>query len=195
MPINLFHRILSETWPLLKRNDFPFASFNPDDEEIMEFDGEQSTVFMNLKDRAILELERHSTHPFVRVDYREITSAFHKFLTGGPKILTKSNQVQFNALQNPSNARFMASSIQGLNCFLFHHLDWESPERENILEELPRFCLFLCLVYVRYCKRSNILFDAGINYLKFLKNLEEHAVIGRAVSDVAIGIFPRHLYY
>lgn len=114
MPINLFHRILSETWPLLERNDFPFASFNPDDEEIMEFDGEQSTVFMNLKDRAILELERHSTHPFVRVDYREITSACHKFLTGGPKILTKSNQVQFNALQNPSNARFMASSIQGL---------------------------------------------------------------------------------
>lgn len=196
MPINLFHSILSEEWPVLKSNHFPFARFNAEDEEIMEFDGEQTVVFMDLRDRAILDLQGQSTNSSVRDDYQEITNVCLKFLTGESKILTKSNQVQFNALQNPSNARFMASSIQGLNCFLFrHHLDWNSPGREHILEQLPRFCLFLSLVYVRYWNRSNVLFDAGINDLNFLKELEEYGTIDRAVSDVAIETFSRHLYY
>lgn len=90
----------------------------------------------------------------------------------------------------------MASAIQGLNCFLFRNeIDWESPERERIKDKLPRFCLFLTLLYVRYWNRSSILFDAGINDLSFLKDLEEYAVLDEEVSRIAIEAFSRHLYY
>lgn len=195
-PTNLFHTILAEVWSELKSSNFPFEGFNGNDEEIMEFGEEQSFVYNTLRERSILELQTHSNHPFVRDDYREITSVSLKFLTGLRKNLTKSNQVQFNTLQNPSNARFMASSIQGLNCFLFRYqLNWDSPQRENILAQLPRFCLYISLIYVRYWNIANSIFDAGLNDLKFLKELEEYGRIDREVSDVAIEAITRHLYY
>lgn len=196
MPKNVFHSILTEMWPEIKSNNFRFDKFNAEDEEMMGIDGESLVVYTELKDRASLELQTHSNHPFIRDDYKEITSLCIKFLTGIPTNLTKSNQVQFNALQNPSNARFMASSIQGLNCFLFRHqLNWDSPERELIYQQLPRFCMFLVLIYVRYWNRSNSLFDAGINDLKYLKEVEEFAIIDQGISEVAIGAMSRHLHY
>lgn len=195
-PSNLFHPILSEMWSELKSNNFPFNGFDVDDEEILGLDVEQLEVYDNLKERAQVDLLNHADNQFVRDDYKEIKSACLKFLTGLRENLTKSNQVQFNALQNPSNARFMASSIQGLNCFLFRHqLNWDTPERENIRDELPRFCLFLALIYVRYWNRTNMLFNAGINDLKFMQDLEEFATIDQEISNLAIAALSRHLYY
>lgn len=195
-PSNLFHPILSEMWSELKSNDFPFNGFDVDDEEMVGYDEEQLAVYDNFKENALIDLQNHSNHIYVRDDYKEITSSCLKFLTGIRENLTKSNQVQFNALQNPSNARFMASSIQALNCFLFRqHLNWDTPERERILGQLPRFCLFVALVYVRYWNRSNILFDAGINDLRFIQELEEFTKIDQSTSNVAIEAISRHLYY
>lgn len=195
-PTNLFYTILIDVWSQLKDQHFPFVGFDVDDEERMGFDPDQLSVYDSLKEIAIAELQNHSNHTFIRDDYEEITSVSLKFLTGIRKNLTKPNQVQFNTLQNPSNARFMASAIQGLNCFLFrNHLDWDSQERERIKENLSRFCLFLTLIYVRYWNRSSILFDTGINDLNFLKDLEQYAILDGAVSQVAMDGISRHLYY
>lgn len=183
-------------WTELKENDFPFNGFNANDEELMEFDLEQSEIFNDFKERACVELQRHSNQRFVRDDYKEITRLSLKFLTGLREKLTKPNQSQFNALQNPSNARFMATAIQGLNCFLFReHLDWDSVQRENIRQQLPRFGMFLSLLYVRYWNISSILFDAPINDLNFLKELEEYVTIDNEISTVAIRAISRHLHY
>lgn len=195
-PINLFYTILIDVWPQLKDQHFPFIGFDANDEEEMGFDPDQLFVYESLKEIAIADLQNHSNHRFIRDDYEEITNVSLKFLTGLRKNLIKSNQVQFNTLQNPSNARFMASAIQGLNCFLFRNqLDWDSQERERIKENLSRFCLFLTLIYVRYWNRSSILFDAGINDLNFLKDLEQYAILDGSVSQVAIDGLSRHLYY
>lgn len=117
----------------------------------MGFDVEQMLKFDDFRERALFDLDGHSNHPFVRDDYKVITRVCMKFLTGTRTEITKTNQVQFYTLQNPSNARFMSSCIQGLKCFLFrHHLNWDSPDKLLIRDQLPRFCLFIALVYVRY---------------------------------------------
>lgn len=132
---------------------------------------------------------------FLTKEHR-LASVSLKFLTGLRENLTKSNQAQFNTLQSPSNARFMASAIQGLNCFLFRNeLDWDSLEREQIKQRLPRFRLFLTLIYVRHWNRSSILFDAGINDLNFLKELEEYIILDDEISRIAMNALSRHLYY
>lgn len=196
-PTNLFHPILVEKWSELKQSDFPFIGFGDElDEDFVDLDENQVETYEYFKEIAVQQLETHSTQLFLRDDYKEITKVSLKFLTSQRENLTKSNQTQFDGLQNPSNARFMATSIQALKCFLFrHHLNWDSNERMKISENLPRFCLFLSLMYVRYWNRSNIVFDAGINDLKFLQELEDYADLDHGTSHVAIEALSRHLYY
>lgn len=55
--------------------------------------------------------------------------------------------------------------------------------------------MFLALLYVRYWNRSSVLFDAAINDLNFLKELEEYAAINNQTSTVAIQAISRHLHY
>lgn len=196
-PTNLFHPILAEAWSELKSNNFRFDGFGEHEEDTYYFENEnQARTYENFKELALQQLGGHCNHPFIRDDYMEIVKVSLKFLSGDREILTKANQVQFNALQNPSNARFMASSIQALKCYLFrHHLNWESNDREKIRDNLPRFCLFLALIYVRYWNRSSILFDAGFNDLNFLQELEKFSVLDQGISRVAIEAKNRHLYY
>lgn len=195
-PTNLFHPILAEAWSELKSN-FRFDGFGEHEEDIFYFENEnQVQTYENFKGLALQQLGGHCNHPFIRDDYMEIVKVSLKFLSGDREILTKANHVQFNALQNPSNARFMASSIQALKCYLFrHHLNWESNDREKIRDNFPRFCLFLALIYVRYWNRSSILFDAGFNDLNFLQELEKFSVLDQGISRVAIEAKSRHLYY
>lgn len=142
-PSNVFHGILVEEWAELKKKNFPFSGLNEEGEELLELEGDQYLVFDQLKERALLELRGHSNNLFIRDDYKEITTMCLLFLTDRPKTITKSNQVQFYALQKPSHARFMASAIQAIKCFLFRYeLNWDTDERDQILKRLPRFCMF-----------------------------------------------------
>lgn len=197
-PTNVFHLILSERWSDIKNNSFIFNGFDDINapEDMNGFDEEQFIIYDTFKEQALLELQTHSTHKFTRDDYKEITNLCLKCLNGQRTNITKSNQTQFNTLQNPSHARFMSSAIQGIKCFLFRdQLDWESNERVEIIQILPNFCQFLSLIYVRYWNRSNILFDAGINDLTLLKDLETYVALDASVSNTAIDALSRHLYY
>lgn len=196
-PTNLFYPILLENWSGLKDSNFPFDGVIDEEGDManmLGFNEEQYRLFQRLKDQANIELQYHYQHPFIRDDYKEITNVSLKFLNGARKCITKSNQVQFNTLQNPSNARFMASAIQGINCFLFrNNLNWDG--RIQTYQNLKNFGLFLTLVYVRYWNRANILFEAGLNDLNFIKELEIFSLLDQATAQTAINAISEHLYY
>lgn len=193
-PNNLFYPILKEQWSLLRENDFPFISFNED--SIMSHMEEAAyNVFVTLKNRAITELRQHSNCKFIRDDYKEIVMIALKFF-GDRSNIRKANQVEFHALIDPSNARFMATCLQGMKCYLFQeHLDWDTPERQKIKRNLARFVVFVSIIYIRYWNRSSILFDATKNDLSFLKEIQEYQLIDESVANVAMAAFNRHLYY
>lgn len=193
-PNNLFHPILKERWTSLRENGFPFTPLN-DSDVTRNFDERARNAFIEIKDKAINELNSHSENNFVRDDYKEVTKVALKFLHGGTHI-RKRNEVPFRALIDPSNARFMATCIQGLECYLFRNsLNWEKPELQRIRNNLERFCMFISMLYVRYWNRSAILFDAPLNDLNFLKEIKKYSLIDKSVADVAMDAIKRHLYY
>lgn len=192
-PNNLFYGILKETWPHLRSADFPIEKF--DENSFTEAMGpETSQVFEELKHSAIRELLLHSRNKDVRDDYREVTLVALKFF-GISQNISKSNQVKFRALINPSNARFMATTIQGMECYLFRNsIDWESQHRIH-LHNVTRFSIFAALIYTRFWNRANMLFDAPVNDLRMLQELEKYRYIDEEVAKVSIGALSRHLNY
>lgn len=193
-PNNLFHPILKQRWSSLRENGFPFTPLNESD-VIRNMDEITRNAFIEIKDKAINELISHSENNFVRDDYKELTKVALKFLQGGTHT-TKRNEVPFRALIDPSNARFMATCIQGLKCYLFRDsLNWAKPELQRVRNNLERFCMFVSLLYVRHWNRSTILFDAPLNDLCFLKEIKEYSLIDKSIANVAMDAMKRHLYY
>lgn len=193
-PNNLFYPILKEKWMDLKEMDFPYAPFD-EDAYIENFDGLGQRLFEELKNTALADIVACLGSSNVRDDYKEINILSYRFL-GERFNMNKTNQTKFYALINPSNARFMGTAIQGLKSYLFrYYLDWESPEREKIRQNLERFTLFVVLVYIRFWNRSNILFDVAVNTIEFLQNLEKYAQLDFDVANVAKTALCRHLYY
>lgn len=191
-PNNLFFPLLKERWADLREQDFPFTPFNPYS-FIGDIDFGTHDQFESLKNRALIELRAHSRNGNIRDDYREVTLLALKFF-GEVQIITKGNQVKFRTLINPSNARFMATIIQGLECYLFREsFDWDA---DSVMQRnLMRFCAFASLIYIRYWNRCSILFDAPRNDLNFLQELQEYKLFDEAVANIAIAAFNRHLHY
>lgn len=192
-PNNLFYGILKEIWPQLRGADFPVEKF--DENSFAEIMGPETyQVFEELKHSAITELQFHSRNKDVRDDYREVTLVALKCF-GITQNISKGNQVKFRALINPSNARFMATAIQGMECYLFRNsIDWESQDRIH-LHNVTRFSIFAALIYVRFWNRANVLFDAPVNDLRMLQQLEKYRYIDGEVANVAIAALSRHLNY
>lgn len=193
-PNNLFFPILKEKWMLLRERNFPYLEF--DEETFTEnFDEELWQSFQEFKSNALHELKLQSKSKCIRDDYKESNNVCLKFF-GVRQPKTKRNQVEFRALIEPSNARFMAALIQGLQCYLFRDsLDWESPERQKVRKNLDRFAAFVALVYIRFWNRCSILFDSTYNDLYFLQELQKFAQFDSGTARVAIAALNRHLYY
>lgn len=192
-PNNEFYGILKGIWHELREADFPMEKFN--ENTFAEVMGPAAhEVFEDLKSSAIKELLLHSKNKEVRDDYREVTLVALKFF-GMAQNTTKTNQVKFRTLINPSNARFMATIIQGLECYLFRNsIDWDSLNRIQ-LDNVTRFSIFASLIYVRFWNRANNLFDAPVNDLYMLQELEKYQSIDSEVAKVATMALSRHLYY
>lgn len=193
-PNNLFYPILKDEWTVLRENNFPFDHF--DEGTFTEnMDSESLEIFVELRLKAVCNLKFHSRNGFVRDDYKDITELALKFLQGGRNAL-KANQSEFHSLIDPSNARFMATCIQSLKCYLFRNsLNWDSPERAQIKENLDRFCVFVSTIYVSYWNRTSNLFDAPLNDLNFLQDIQQYKSIDETVANKAIAAMNRHLYY
>lgn len=192
-PNNLFYPILKEKWMDIRATNFQYNPFEGDFTE--NFDGLQYEYFEDLRNTALENMRCRLNSPSIRDDYKELNTLGIKFL--GERInTTKRNQVNFNALINPSNARFMGVAIQGLKSYLFRNqLDWDSPHRTKIRRNLERFALFVVLTYIPLWNGSNILFDAAINKIRFLHSLEKYAELDFDVANVAKVALSRHLVY
>lgn len=89
----------------------------------------------------------------------------------------------------------MASLIQGIECYLFRgELNWETPERQKIFENLERFATFAAL-HIRFWNRCSILFDSTYNDSYFLQEIQKYAQFDGGTAHVATMAFNRHLYY
>lgn len=193
-PNNIFHPILKEFWSELHERNFPFSPLN-EPEFTNNMNGDTQNLFAYLKAKAIDELNFQLKSKFIRDDYKEVTSVALKFLRGRVEPVRR-NQVEFHALIDSSNARFMATCIQGLESYLFREtIDWRKPGCQRIRENLERFCVFVSLIYIRYWNRSSILFDAPPNDLKFLQDIQRYRSIDESVADIATAALNRHLYY
>lgn len=194
-PNNMFYGMLREKWPGLREADFPIAQFN----EISFTEGMDAATFETygqMKNNAIQELRNHARNKHVRDDYREVTLLALKFLGENVQNVTKGNQVKFRTLINPSNARFMATIIQGIEVYLFRRsIEWISQERIQLKNKIMRFACFASLIYIRYWNRSNMLFDAPINDLHMLQDLQMYKSIDEPIASVAISALSRHLNY
>lgn len=144
-PNNMFYNILKDIWSNLRRANFPFTEFN-EDSFTEEMDLETYNAFVELKNKAILELISHSKSKLVRDDYREITLVALKFF-GHNRNPTKANEVKFRTIINPSMARFMAVAIQGIECYLFRKsIDWTLLEDNAMKYNVMRFSIFISII-------------------------------------------------
>lgn len=198
-PTNEFYPLLKESWSFLSENRFPFEPCC--DDIVGEFldvhlTQDQIDTYYHFKEIALNELRSHANNTFIRDDYKEITNLSRRYFGDFDSIAQKPNAVLFYALQNPSNARFMGISINALKCYLFREqLDWNTEEREKIKENLPWFAAFIALIYNRYWNRTSILFDAPVNDLNLLNDLESYAFFDQATATIAINALCRHLNY
>lgn len=193
-PNNIFHPILKEFWSELREENFPFSALD-EREFTNDMDETAWNLFTNLKAKAIDELSSHSRSKFIRDDYKEVTNVALNFLRGRVDP-ARRNQVEFHALIDSSNARFMATCIQGLESYLFREkLDWGKAGRQQIRENLERFCVFVSVIYIRYWNRASVLFDSSSNDLNLLQDIQEYRAIDKSVADIATTALNRHLYY
>lgn len=91
-----------------------------------------------------------------------------------------------------NNARWMARAIYALKSFLFRY---EINFGDDVVDKLRRFSFFISAIYVKYWNWSTNAFNAPVNDLQFLKDLEDYRNIDRELADVAIVAFTRHLTY
>lgn len=193
-PNNVFYNLLKQKWSSLRDADFPIRKFTE-----YSFIGDASLnshrLFEEMKNTALTELRAHSRNKFIRDDYREVTRLALMFF-GEELNITKRNQVKFRTIINPSNARFMATIIQGIECYLFRRsLDWNTAELQQMKYNIMRFSAFASLIYIRYWNRSSVLFDAPVNDLKLLQDLQRYKSFDTPVAKAAIHAVERHLHY
>lgn len=159
------------------------AHFSPYDEEL-DF-GEE--ISMHFRENAVQNLQLQAETRQTRDDYAELTDLALKFF-GESNVTTK----RFMVPGAVNNARWMARAIYVLKCYLFRH---QLNIEDSLSERLRRFSLFISAIYVKYWNWCSNVFNATVNDLRFLKELEMYRQIDNDLANVAIQSFCRHLTY
>lgn len=194
-PNNMFYGMLKPLWSDLRESGFPITPFD-DVEFVEELDATSFNLYEELKETAIQDLRAHVNSKHIRDDYKEVTLVALKFFGVNVQNIMKRNQVKFRTLINPSNARFMASIIQGIEVYLFRRsIEWDSQKLIQLKHNIKRFAMFASLIYIPYWNRSNMLFDAPINDLRMLQLLQKYKTIDEPIANAAIAALGRHLSY
>lgn len=172
---------LKRMWENL--NTAAFTPYNEGDDEMEP----EEDIFRNFRQSAVQTLKNQTKEHSKRDDYAELTDLALKFF-GESTIETKGFMVPGAV----NNSRWMARAIYILKCFLFRYqLDFD----EELLDRLRRFSLFVSTIYVKYWNWSTSVFNAPINDLRFLKEIEKYRGIDRELANIAIEAFSRHLTY
>lgn len=180
---------LKREWENLQLERFAPFEINDDDEETDDENDDDHIrhITTAFRANAIRCLKMQAEKKQTRDDYAELTDLALKCL-GSSDIKTK----RFMVPGSVNNARWMGRGIYALKCFLFRHqIDFD----HHVLDQLSRFSLFISTVYVKYWNWCPNVFNAPINDLKFLKELEYYRVIDDELATVAINAFSRHLTY
>lgn len=169
---------LKAAWKYLDLNRF--SPYDEEDQIILE-------SAINFRADVIPVLKSQIKKHRLRDDYAELTDLALKFF-GESTTSTK----QFMVPGAVSNARWMAKAIYALKSFLFRdqlNLD------QQTLNQLRRFSVFISSVYVKRWNYCTNVFNAPINDLEFLKEIEMYSEIDDEIAAVAKNAFCRHLTY
>lgn len=168
---------LREEWPNIKSRGFPYE---PCDEDVLN-----SPHLYDLYDEAKETLLNHAKTKHIRDDYAELTDLCLKFFGVG----TKKN---FMVPGSISRARWMARAIYGIKMYLFRHeLDMEPSFEANLFE----FVLFVSLIYCKYWNRCTNAFDAPVNDLQLIADLQAYSAQNENISNAVLNTIWNHLWY
>lgn len=170
---------LKTAWEHLNLNHFtPY-----EDEENIEIEFAVSSFRENAVQILKMQAEKHQT----RDDYAELTDLALKFF-GESNITTK----QFMVPGAVNNSRWMAKAIYVIKCYLFRdQIDFDA----EVLHSLRRFALFISSIYVKYWNWCTNVFNAPVNDLNLLKDLEQYREVDANLANIAIDQFRNHLTY
>lgn len=165
----------------LKRSweNIDFESFTPhfgDNVNVNEF-----------RENAIQILSDQMNSKMTRDDYAELTDLTLKFF--GESNTEKKSFMVPSAM---GNARWMQKAIYALKAYLFRD---QIQVTDRVILRLEKFSAFISAVYVKYWNRSSNLFEAPINDLELLKELERYRAVDENIANVALNALKRHLYY
>lgn len=91
-----------------------------------------------------------------------------------------------------SRARWMAKAIYGIKMYLFRHeLDLEPSFEADLLQ----FSLFISLVYCKYWNRCTNAFDAPVNDVSLIADLQRYSTYNEAVANAVLNTLFNHLWY
>lgn len=174
--INKFD-LLREEWPGIKRRGF---QYDPCEEDVLN-----SQQLQDLYDDARKTLLNHAMSAHIRDDYAELTDLCLKFFG----IRTKKS---FMVPGSISRARWMAKAIYGMKMYLFRReLDLEPSFEMNLLQ----FSLFVALVYCKYWNRCTKAFDAPINDLMLIADLQKYSIENEIIANSVLTTLFNHLWY
>lgn len=176
---------LKAAWEHLNLNRFsPYG----EEDAINGFEDENIKI---IREGVIPILKTQAAKLQIRDDYMELTDLALKFF--GESTTVKNNQNKsFMVPGAVNNARWMAKAIYALKCFLFRdQLDLTN----QMLDPLRRFGLFVASIYVKYWNWCTNLFNAPINDLRLLKELEKYREIDPELANIAIDQLSTHLTY
>lgn len=169
--------LLREEWPKLQDRGF---QYEPCEEDILN-----SLNLQDLYDDARETLINHAKSKHIRDDYAELTDLCLKFFG----VQTKK---PFMVPGSVSRARWMARGIYGMKMYLFRReLDLEPRFEANLLQ----FALFVSLIYCKYWNRCTNVFDAPVNDLSLIADLQKYSIENEEIANVVLNNLWNHLWY
>lgn len=174
--ITIFDQLKVEWLQIKKRG----CQYTPCDQWIL--DSHDLRRFYNDAKETLLN---HSKSKFIRDDYAELNDLCLK-------LLGIDTGKTFMVPGSVSKARWMAKAIYGIKMYLFREeLDIE-PEFQT---QLLQFSLFVTLIYCKYWNRCTIAFDAAVNDLLLINELEAYTNHNEIIANSVLNSFRNHLWY
>lgn len=145
----------------------------------------ESDYILPLYNDAKRTLISHAKCEFIRDDYSEITDLCLKFFG----VRTKKG---FMVPGPISKSRWMAKAIYELKTYLFRkELDLEEDFGHNLLQ----LALFISLIYCKNWNRCTKAFDAPVNDLSLIAELETFSQYNEIIGRSVLTSFENHLWY
>lgn len=156
--------------------------------DFTSYDGENMNQHFNeFRENSIEILREQMDSKITRDDYAELTDLALKFFDA-----SDTQKKGFMAPSGMSNARWMQKAIYSLKTYLFRD---QIQLTDRAKQRLQRFSMFISAIYVKHWNRTTKLFEAAINDLELLKELERYRTVDEGVANTALKVLKRHLYY